>query len=90
MKQEYTPLNKEQYRAIKPGDVIERMLGFAIPCYLEVEEVNETLILAGWDFDRNTGLEVDDAIPTTVSYIRRVLNEEEKATIKAGGKLDTL
>ncbi len=87
MKQEYTPLSKEELLFIKKGDVVERMLGFAIPCYLIVQEVTEDRIDCGWEFDRNTGLEVDEDIPTTVSYIRRVLTEEQKEIIKTEGKL---
>jgi hypothetical protein len=87
MKQTYTPMKKEDIQAIKAGDVIERMLGFAIPCYLVVEEVTDTLIKACWEFDRNTGLEVDEDIPATVSYIRRVLNEDQKAIVKEGKNL---
>lgn len=82
MKQEYTPLTKEQYQAIKPGDVIERMLAFCIPMYLNVQKVEDNIIDAGWTFDRNTGLEIDEDIPQTVSYIRRVLTEEQKEIVK--------
>lgn len=87
MKQEYTPLSKEELLKIKKDDVIERMLGFCIPCYLIVQEVTEDRIKCGWEFDRNTGLEVDEDIPTTVSYIRRVLTEEQKEIVKNGGTL---
>ena len=86
-KQSYKPLSKEVYKSIKPGDVIERMLAFSLPCYLVVQTVTNTLIKCGWDFDRETGLEVDDDIPVTVSYISKILNEEEKVIIKNGGKL---
>ena len=85
-KQEYFPMDKESLRAIKAGDVIERMLGFAIPVYLIVQSVTEDFIDAGWIFDRNTGLEIDEDISVKVSYIKRVLNEEEKAALKS--KLD--
>lgn len=78
MKQRHNPLSKEQYQAIKPGDVIERMLGFAIPCYLKVAKVENGIIDAGWTFDASTGLEIDEDIPMTVSYIRRVLTDEQK------------
>ena len=88
-KQSYNPLTKEQYMAIKPGDVIERMLGFSIPIYLNVQSVNEKIIDAGWTFSRETGLEVDEDIPTTVSYISKVLNEEEKLQVKENGKLSS-
>lgn len=84
---DYHPLTKEQLRAIKPGDVIERMLGFAIPCYLVVQEVTEDLIMACWEFHRDTGLEKDDDIPSTVSYIRRVLTEEQKQLLHTEVKI---
>ena len=87
MKQEYTPLTKEQYQAIKPGDVIERMLAFCIPMYLNVQKVEDNIIDAGWTFDRNTGLEIDEDIPLTVSYIRRVLTEEQKELLKTQKEL---
>lgn len=86
-KQSHKPLTTEQYQAIKKGDVIERMLGFAIPMYLVVQEVTDKFIDCGYMFDRKTGLEIDDDIPTTVSYISKVLTEEEKQIIKSGGKL---
>lgn len=81
-KQTYTPLTKEKYQAIKPGDVIERMLAFCIPMYLIVKSVNDTIIDAGWVFDRDTGMEIDEDIASTVSYIRRVLTEEQKELLK--------
>ena len=87
MKQEYTPLTKEQYQAIKPGDVIERMLAFCIPMYLNVQKVEDNIIDAGWTFDRNTGLEIDGDIPLSVSYIRRVLTEEQKELLKTQKEL---
>lgn len=82
MIQKYNPMNKKDLLNIKPGDLIERMLGFSIPVYLVVQEVTDDLIKAGWEFDRNTGLEVDDDIPVKVSYIRRVMNEEQKELLK--------
>ena len=87
MKQKHTPLTKEQYQAIKPGDVIERMLAFCIPMYLNVQKVEDGIIDAGWTFDRNTGLEIDGDIPLSVSYIRRVLTEEQKELLKTQKEL---
>lgn len=84
----YAPLSIEMLREIKSGDVIERMLGFSIPCYLVVQEVTETTIDCGWTFDRNTGLEIDADVSTPASYIKRVLTEEQKQIIKNGGKLE--
>lgn len=86
MKQSFNPLSPEELAKIQKGDVIERMLAFAIPCYLIVQEVTENTIDAGWVFDRKTGLEIDEDIPSTVSYIRRVLNEEQKSFLLAGNK----
>ena len=88
MKKSYSSLTKEQYNSIKPGDVIERMLAFCIPMYLVVQSVTDEIIDCGWTFDRDTGVEIDEDIPTTVSYISKVLNEQEKEIIKNGGKLD--
>ncbi len=85
---EYTPLTKEELHNIKPGDVIERMLAFCIPDYLVVQSVSETIIDCGWTFDRNTGLEIDEDISVTVSYIRKVLTEEEKILVKNGKKIN--
>lgn len=95
-KQEYHPMSKEALRAIKPGDVIERMLAFVVPVYLIVQEVTEDRIKCGWEFDRNIGLEIDEdlqdmSVPleerTQISYIRKVLTEEEKEEVKKNGKL---
>lgn len=77
MKQQHNPLTKSQYRDIKEGDVIERMLAFCLPMKLRVQSVDEDTIDAGWVFDRNTGLEIDEDIPTTVSYISKVFTKEE-------------
>lgn len=88
MKQNFNPLTQEQYRSIKTGDVIERMLGFAVPMYLNVGEVTEDKIDCGWVFDRNTGIEIDEDIPMPVSYISRILTEEEKKIVADGGKLE--
>jgi hypothetical protein len=81
------PLTTQEYQAIKVGDVIERMLGFKIPMYLVVQDVTEKFIDCGWVFDRFTGLEIDDDIPVTVSFISKVLTEEEKLIVKDGGTL---
>lgn len=79
----YEPLSEEKLRSIAPGDVIERMLAYTIPCYLIVSEVTDDKILAGWEFDRHTGLEIDDDLTHPASYIRRVLTEEEREEIRA-------
>jgi hypothetical protein len=84
---EYTPMSKKDLHNIQEGDVIERMLGFQIPVYLIVKNITENTIEAGWIFDRNTGLEIDEDIPLAVSYIRKILTEEEKVIVKEKGKL---
>lgn len=96
MKAEYKPIiTKEELPLIKKGDVIERMLGFSIACYLTVAEVTENTIQAGtleggWIFSRHTGIEIDDEIPFAVSYIRRALTEEQKEIVKQKGSLDDI
>lgn len=84
----YTPMTRETLFAIKKGDVLERMLAFEIPLYLIVQKVTDDVIDCGWIFNRKTGIEIDEEIPSPVSYIRRVLTEEQKETIKEGGKLE--
>jgi hypothetical protein len=74
---EYTPLTKEELHDIKVGDTIERMLGFTIPLLLVVQSVSDTIIDCGWIFDRNTGLEIDEDISVTVSYIRKVIKSKK-------------
>lgn len=87
-KQEYRPLAKEDYKSIKVGDVVQRMLAFVFPIYLNVTDVKDTLIVCGgWEFNRETGLEVDEDIPVPASYISKVLTEDEKQIIKDGGVL---
>jgi hypothetical protein len=81
MKQSYNPLTKEAYHSIKKGDVIVRMLAFCMPDKLIVNEVTENVITAGWwEFDRNTGVEIDEDISVPVSYISEIILEtsEEK------------
>lgn len=87
MTQTHTPLTKEQYNSIKKGDVIERMLAFAVPMYLNVQNVSDKIIDCGWTFDRNTGLEIDEDIPVTVSYISKILNDEQKEYLKTNKDL---
>lgn len=86
-KTEYKPLSKEQLLSIKPGDVIERMLGFSVPMYLKVQKVEDGIIDAGWTFSQETGLEVDDMIHYNVSYIKTILTEEQKLIVKEKGRL---
>ena len=88
VKQEYRSLAKEDYKSIKVGDVVQRMLAFTLPMYLKVTEIKDKVIVCGcWEFDRETGLEVDADIPVPSSYISKVLDEREKQIIKDGGKL---
>lgn len=57
------------FRDVKVGDVVTRLLAGEIPMKLTVTSVTETLIWCGpeedtpaqgWSFDRRTGAEVDD------------------------------
>ena len=56
------------FRNVKVGDVVTRMLGGVVPMKLTVTSVTEELIWCGpesgqaqgWSFDRITGTEVDE------------------------------
>jgi hypothetical protein len=89
-KQEYIPMSKEALREIKVGDIIERMLDFCISCKFIVSKVTEDRIYAAlWEFDRNTGLEIDEDIPCTVSYIKGIIPPEEVLISSPKGDPDT-
>lgn len=76
-KQAHFPLTKEEYNSIKTGDKLERMLAFCIPMPVIVQYVKDDVIYTagGWTFDANTGLEIDEDISVTVSYISKILKE---------------
>lgn len=59
------------FRDVKVGDTVHRLLAGLIPMNLPVEKVTEDLIICvgGWEFDRDTGVEVDDMIPMQVSHL---------------------
>jgi len=60
---------------IKTGTQVTRMLGGKIPIEMVVTEVNEdknTFNCGPWTFDLNTGLEIDEYISGTVSYIKEM------------------
>ncbi len=51
------------FKQIKKGDVVTRLLAGAIPMQLKVSEVTETEIICGaWKFDRETGAEIDEVL----------------------------
>jgi hypothetical protein len=56
---------------VKKDDMVLRMLAGTIPMKLSVTEVTEDRIICGggWEFDRQTGMEVDDEFTITVSYL---------------------
>ena len=71
--QSFIPLSKEEYNSIKEGDWVTRMLAFCIPMPLKVTRVTDTTIITGlWEFDRNTGIEIDEDISSPVSYISEI------------------
>lgn len=76
MEQHFTPLTKEEYHSIKEGDIIERLLAFSIPMNLKVTSVLEDVITCGyWEFERDTGLEIDEAFSARVSYISKIIEQ---------------
>jgi hypothetical protein len=78
MQQSYKPLSVQEYESIKVGDIIIRMIAFVLPIELTVTAVDEKVITTGaWRFDRKTGIEIDEDIPTAVSYISEILEPTE-------------
>lgn len=75
MNQKHSPLTKQEYNSIRSGDKLERMLAFCIPMVVVVQYVKDDVIYTagGWTFDANTGLEIDEDIPATVSYISKII-----------------
>lgn len=56
---------------VKKDDTVLRMLAGTIPMKLTVVEITEDRIICGggWEFDRQTGVEIDDDIPCVVSFL---------------------
>jgi len=65
------------FRHIKKEDTIFRMLAGCIPMKLRVSKIDDSLIHAvgGWTFNRDTGVEIDEFIPSIVSYLVHELPE---------------
>jgi len=58
------------------GNIVTRMLAGSIPMKLEITEITEDRIIVGggWEFNKHTGHEIDDAISVLVSHL--VLNKD--------------
>lgn len=79
----------KDFRHVKVGDRVTRMLAGAVPMELDVVAVDETLIhcgwsgggIDGWTFDRLSGIEVDDELGWGPRYGRTgsYLVEEQDA-----------
>jgi len=55
---------------IEVGTEVERMLAGVIPMKLFVTEITDNKIICGaWEFDKDTGYEIDEDIDCIVSYI---------------------
>ena len=60
------------FRRIKIGDKVTRMLAGRIPMELPVTDVTDSRIVCGWwEFDRDSGIEIDDEISVPVSHLVR-------------------
>jgi len=59
------------FRDIAVGDIVHRMLAGVIPMDLKVTEITDDLIITGggWEFSRDTGVEIDDMISIPVSHL---------------------
>lgn len=55
---------------LKIGDKVTRMLGGIFPMILGVTNITDERIVCGmWEFDKTTGIEIDDEISVPVSYL---------------------
>ena len=58
------------FRHFQKGDKVRRMLVGVIPRDLIITEVTDDLIICDWwQFDRDSGIEVDDDISCPVSHL---------------------
>lgn len=58
------------FTTVKEGDEVLRLLAGKIPMKLKVTSITEERIICGpWEFDRITGIEIDDAISVQVSHL---------------------
>ena len=63
-------MNTLNFTDVKVGDTVTRLLAESIPMQLEVTDVTQDRIICGeWEFDRKSGIEVDDFIPMTISRL---------------------
>jgi hypothetical protein len=70
IREDFEPLCEEDFPTLVKGDVILRQLGGFIPMELIITEVTDDRVICGsWEFDRNTGIEIDDMISVQVSHI---------------------
>lgn len=60
-----------KFRDIKTGDTVTRLLAGVIPMELRVTAVTEDRIICGggWEFSRDTGVEIDKEISCPVSHL---------------------
>jgi len=65
---------------LKIGDKVTRMLCGTIPMDLKVTDITEDKIICGaWEFDKTTGVEIDDMIETQVSHL--VMDWEKESNV---------
>lgn len=59
-----------ELQQIQEGDVVTRMLCGCIKMNIRVTDITDTRIICGaWEFDINTGYEIDELIDTPVSHL---------------------
>lgn len=68
------------FQSVKEGDTVLRML-CGIPMPLKVSKVTDKLIICGsWEFDRNTGAEIDDELGWNNFHTGSVLRLPKETT----------
>lgn len=63
----------KNFREAVVGDIVTRVMAGTVRMNLKVTEITEDKIICGsWEFDKMTGLEIDDAFPgMVISYLDR-------------------
>lgn len=75
------------YANLKVGDEVIRWLAGTVPMKMRVTALTETVITCGlvetdtgglWEFDRKTGVEIDDRFPIAVSFLGKTCKKVEE------------
>ena len=72
------------FRSVKTGDVVTRLLGGTVPMRLRVTSVDDERIwCSAWCFDRETGAEIDEYLRwgPRYGYTGSILSANDEAAV---------